>query len=67
MGCWDKFIIFCLIWKAVLYVADIGSDAYNTHGFYTDCHYHLFYTSLVLLFLPNLVLGIGEMVNNLRF
>ena len=70
MGCWDEFIknfSFCVILKTVLYVADIGSDAYNTYGFYTDCHYHLFSTSLVLLFLPNLVCGIGYMVDIIRF
>ena len=70
MGCWDEFIknlSFCVILKTVLYVADIGTDAYNTYGFYTDCHTHLFATSLVLLFLPNLVMGIVAMDGYLRF
>ena len=64
MGCWFKFIKNL---KTVLYVADIGSDAYNTYGFYQDCHYQLFYTSLVLLLLPNLVGGISEVAFLLRF
>ena len=70
MVCWDEFIknlSFCVILRTGLYVADIGTDAYNTYGFYTDCHYHLFATSLVLLFLPNLVASITVMADELRF
>ena len=55
------------VFKASLYTLDIGTDAYSTYSFYNDCHYHLFATSLVLLFLPNLVAGIGIMVRFLRF
>ena len=64
MGSW---VIFSNIFKTILYIADVGSDAYNTYGFYTDCHYHLFATSLVLLFLPNLVAFTGGMVDLIRF
>ena len=55
------------MFKASLYTLDIGTDAYNTYSFHNDCHYHLFATSLVLVFLPNLVFGIGGMVDFLRF
>ena len=55
------------MFKASLYTLDIGTDAYSTYSFYNDCHYHLFYISLILIFLPNLVAGIGKMVTNLRF
>ena len=63
MGFWYLFVknfSFFVILKTVLYVADIGSDAYNTYVFYTDCHYHLFATSLALLFLPNLMMAMAE-------
>ena len=66
MGFWENFGAAVVI-KLLLYISDIVSDAYNTYSFYQDCHYHLFYTSLVLLFLPNLVFGIGLMVDMLRF
>ena len=55
------------MFKASLYTLDIGTDAYSTYSFHNDCHYHLFATSLVLLFLPNLVASIVWMVALLRF
>ena len=70
MGFWKNVIKNFgagVVIKLVLYISDIVSDAYNTYSVYQNCHYHLFYTSLVLLFLPNLVFGIGWMVGGLRF
>ena len=51
-----------ILFKELLYLLDIGTDAYNTYQLHQDCHYNWFYVSLVLILLPNLVTGLYTLI-----
>ena len=69
MGLWQQLISgfgFGTVFKIVLYFVDVGTDAYNTFGLYADCHHKIFAVSLLLLFLPNIVISIASFIEQME-